>query len=148
MKTRRIILMMLVVAILAGMAYVYQLYDDIHRDKLCNAGLRELYSAVLTDDGSVLTPEAYREKDATFPLGWNWCDRTRSPYVYRPFEGHVRFDWMRNEVGPPAPCRMILWCPRACHRGHRNVLLEDGRRIEMKDPEFAEASKNGFVVWR
>lgn len=148
-KTRWIIVTVLVVAIATAIAYGCHLYRDIRRDLWCKGGLREFHSIVTTADGGVLSWDAYRQQEAGFVPTSNWCYGTRSPYVYRPFEGRIRWDWRRGGVvGPPAPCRMILWCPRACHRGHRNVLLEDGRVIEMEEAEFAEASKNGFEVSR
>lgn len=61
-----------------------------------------------------------------------FCPGTETPYVYtgEPFdESAMHFE----SSTPPRP---ILWCPAPMHRGHRNVLFDDGRVRSLLEADF------------
>ena len=121
----------------------YLLYADFDEKTRCPFKLKGIYELVMQDSGE-LRNDSLDNIRKTDPQERNWgncqCPVAHQNYVYRPFTG-VRRHWGEKGKDPP-PNRMILWCPSACHRGGRNVMLEDKYFLWVSETDFQAALKN------
>lgn len=118
-----------------GVFYLGVRLWNAERDVRCKAHMRDLYPTLLGGDGRFRSEWELRTALAsdTRAAARMLCPACSSSYVYKPLEGRPRYD--------SEGLRVILYCPRPCHQGHRNVLLENGAVIEAKaDADLSRAT--------
>ena len=132
-----------VFAVSAGLLYGWWEITTWRSNVRCHIRLRRgVFVNAYTTEGFVQTADI---RSLTPDPRAVECPASGTVYVYQPFTGPVR---PPSQEGDALARRMIAWCPTPCHKGCRNVLLEDGTVIHMSEEAFKAASEAGFVVQR
>jgi len=111
-------------------ALLLRYFYDTKRLLRCKGTLTGLAANVMSGD-TMTDDAAYCTRN-----GWV-CPGCSKPYGFRPVAGQRRF-----VAGPTKGVRIIAWCPDACHRGVRNMLLENGAVVEVSEERFQKVYRN------
>ena len=129
----------IVVVVLLGSS-AWWVYRDWDLEMQCRLRLSRPYYAQVRRNDELIPPEelASRAEAGQF---YATCPESGKRYVYRPVEGPLR-----NWNTPSESLRMIAWCPTHCHRGGRNVMLENGGAYIVSEAIFQKAVVGGLVM--
>ena len=111
-------------------------------DAACKTDFRIVLDSVLDADTRLTeaNPDWLRSTGRATPPLCAGCD---APYVYRPLDSPAITG---GETDATTPVRLMSWCPKPCHLGHRNVLFETGLVVPIPESDFQRMVANGYVT--
>ena len=136
-------LRIVLVTVLVPVVYVALWVAALAMDAGCKrGGLKRVYGLVLDNKTRLTNPKPdwmALTGEPTPPK----CLSCWAPYVYKPLQGPAKTG---GETGAESRLRMVSWCPRPWHLGHRNVLFETGLVVPVPEADFQRMAANGYVT--